>query len=403
MPIRIEPTRLAGDVVTLGLAGLLVAWVDVAAFRERPPYQPPVFADSIPPIPSRSDLPPVRGGGTRIRIGFVGDLLQHEEQRRDDYRRSYALVAPRLRALQLAVGNLEFPVDSTLPVGPEPGTVRFNGSPAHLDAIADAGFDVLQVANNHANDRGLAGLLRTLAALEGRGIQAVGGAESPSALDQQAVVRNVSGIRLGFRAYTIPPNTYLDSLGVPEWASRDLPIHALDFDHWRGADREYGRGMFRRHASQARNAGAEFVIALVHWGREYYLAPSEAQRRAAHDLVDAGFDLVVGSHSHVLVPPELYRGKLIVYSLGNFVSRALTAETAVGALLEVELARVKEGVGVADFAFRPTVVRKPGHVITPVDSSAGLPDAAAWAVARRVLGITMIPWDAPRDISPAPR
>jgi poly-gamma-glutamate synthesis protein (capsule biosynthesis protein) len=393
--MRIELTRLAGDAVTLGLAGLLVAWAGLAAFGEEPPYRAPVFADSIPPIPSRSDLPRVQGGGTRIRIGFVGDLMQHEEQRRDDYRRSYALVAPRLRALQLAVGNLEFPVDSTLPVGPDPGTVRFNGSPAHLDAIADAGFDVLQVANNHANDRGAEGLLRTLSALEGRGIQAVGGAESPSALEHHAVVRDVGGIRLGFRAYTIPPNTYLDSLGVPEWASRNLPIHALDFDHWRDADREHGLDMFRRHAGQARSAGAEFVIALVHWGREYYLAPSEAQRRAAQDLVDAGFDLVVGTHSHVLVPPELYRGKLIVYSLGNFLSRALSPETAVGALLEVELARMGEGVGVADFAFRPTVVRKPGHVITPVDSTAGLPDAAAWAVARRVLGTTMIQWDAP--------
>jgi hypothetical protein len=72
----------------------------------------------------------------------------------------------------------------------------------------------------------------------------------------------------------------------------------------------------------------------------------------------------------------------------------LSPETAVGALLEVELARGEEGVGVADFAFRPTVVRKPGHVITPVDSTAGLSDAAAWAVARRVLGTTMIQWDA---------
>ena len=393
--MRVEGTRAAGDVLAMGLAGLLVAWGGVAAFREKPAWRPPVFADSIPPAPSRSDLPPVPPGGNRIRLGFVGDLMQHEEQRRDDHRRSYALVAPRLRALHLAVGNLEFPVDSTLPIGPDPGTARFNGSPAHLDAIADAGFDVLQVANNHANDRGPEGLLRTLAALEGRGIQAVGGAQNTSALEQHPVIRDVSGIRLGFRAYTIPPNAYFDSLGAPEWASRDLPIHALDFEHWRAADREHGLAMFRRHVGQARGAGAEFIVAMVHWGREYYLAPSVAQRLAAHDLVEAGFDLVVGTHSHVLVPPELYRGKLIVYSLGNFLSRATSPESAVGALLEVELARADDGVAVADFTFRPTVVRKPGHVITPIDSAAGLEASEAWAVARRVLGATMIRWDAP--------
>jgi poly-gamma-glutamate capsule biosynthesis protein CapA/YwtB (metallophosphatase superfamily) len=111
--------------------------------------------------------------------------------------------------------------------------------------------------------------------------------------------------------------------------------------------------------------------------------------------VEAGVDLVVGTHSHVLVPPELYRGKLIVYSLGNFLSRATSPETAVGALLEVELARADDGVAVADFTFRPTVVRKPGHVITPIDSAAGLEASEAWAVARRVLGATMIRWDAP--------
>jgi poly-gamma-glutamate capsule biosynthesis protein CapA/YwtB (metallophosphatase superfamily) len=137
------------------------------------------------------------------------------------------------------------------------------------------------------------------------------------------------------------------------------------------------------------------VVALVHWGREYYLAPADDQRRAAHDLVDAGFDLVVGTHSHVLGGTELYDGLLIAYSLGNFLSRSLGLETSVGAVLELVLAGNAARMGVAEFGFRPTQVRMPGHVITPVDSARSEGDAAAWEVARRVLGPALVAWPRP--------
>jgi hypothetical protein len=190
----------------------------------------------------------------------------------------------------------------------------------------------------------------------------------------------------------MPPNAYLDASGRPEWAPRDLPIDALDFEHWRDDDRAYGRALFRDHVAQARAGGAAVLFALVHWGREYYLAPSTDQRRAAHDLVDAGFDLVIGTHSHVLVPAEVYRGKLIAYSLGNFLARVTSPATSVGAVLEVDLVRAGGRIEVADFAYRTTEVRLPGHVVTPVDSARGAGDAAAWAVARRVLGPSLVPW-----------
>ncbi len=395
------PERALG----LSLGAILVAFWGVIGLRREPPYHAPLFADSIPLPASTADLPRPLEGGTRIRIGFVGDLMQHREQRDDDFRRSYALVAPRLRALDLAVANLEFPVDSTLPVGPDFGTVRFNGSTAHLDAIADAGFDVLQTANNHAHDRGRPGLLRTLEAVEGRRLRPVGTARTIDELRTEPVLVDVKGMRLAFRAYTIPTNTYLDPRGRPVWAPRDLPVDALDFGHWRDEDRVHGQRLFREHVAQARAAGADLVVAMVHWGREYTLAPSADQRRAAHDLVDAGFDLVIGTHSHVLVPPEVYAGRLVVYSLGNFLSRPRRLETAVGAVLEVELVKAGGRTAVASFSYAATQVRPPGHVITPVDSARGKGDVAAWAAARRVLGAALVPWTEPPGPSitlPAP-
>jgi poly-gamma-glutamate synthesis protein (capsule biosynthesis protein) len=382
----------------LWLVAVLSAFWGVTVFARAPENRLPIYADSIPPPADSAQLPPVPPGPIRIRLGFAGDLMQHMEQRRDDFQRSYSLVAPYLRGLDLAVANLEFPVDSTLPPGPDPGTFRFNGSPTHLDAIASAGFDVLQTANNHTNDRGPIGALRTLAAIRSRGMQAVGTAPTRDSLAATPLLVAVNGVRIAFRAYTIPPNTYLAADGTPEWPSRDLPLDALDFAHWRSDTRAYGHQLFRDHVLQARRLGADLVVGLVHWGREFYLAPSDDQRAAAHDLVDAGYDLIVGTHSHVLVPTEVYRGTLIAYSLGNFLSRGLSLETSVGGVLEVDVVGGRGRAAVERFRFRPTYVRPPGHVIVPADSAKGAADAAAWNVARRVLGGAVVPWrpEAPR-------
>lgn len=374
---------------------LLTIWCIPRLVHDRGRRAVEMVADSMPASASAADLPPAPPSrrGVQIRLGFVGDIMQHREQANDDFRQSYALVAPRLRAMDLAVANLEFPVDTTLRVGPDPGTVRFNGSPAHLDAIAAAGIDVLQTANNHAFDRGVAGVLRTLDAVEGRGLLVAGTARSTEVLRAVPRLVNVRTVPIAFRAYTIPPNAYLDDEGRAGWPPRDLPMFALDFDHWEGDDRAQGIALFREHVTQARAARAVFVVALVHWGKEYYLRPTADQRRAAHDLVDAGFDLVIGTHSHVLNAAEIYRGKLVAYSLGNFNARALRPETATGALLEVVVSADSAGSArVVDFRYRPTVIRRRGHVVVPVDSGGGPDAAAAWIFARHVLGSSLAPW-----------
>ncbi|HEX2451863.1 MAG TPA: CapA family protein [Gemmatimonadales bacterium] len=201
-------------------------------------------------------------------------------------------------------------MDSTLPAGPDPRTVRFNGTTAHLDAIASAGFDVAQTANSRTDDRGPSGMLRTLHAVQSRSMRPVGTAPSRDSLAAAPVLVDVNGVRLAFPAYTIAPNVYLSADSRPEWPLRELPIDALGFQHLAESGARSRAGALsaaRGPGARRRGAARNRVGAL---GREYYLAPSEDQRRAAHDIVDAGFDLVVGSHSHVLVPAEVYRGKL---------------------------------------------------------------------------------------------
>jgi hypothetical protein len=207
------------------------------------------------------------------------------------------------------------------------------------------------------------------------------------------VVKDVRGLRIAFQAYTIPANTYLDAEGKAHWPPRDSPVAALNFDDWSSEYREYGRRVFREDVARARRAGARFLVAFVHWGREWYLQPTDDQRLAARDLTEAGYDLVVGSHGHVLNGPEIVGGKLIAYSMGNFVSDFRTLETRTGAILEVTVG-VDSATGraaVTDFAYVPTLVRSSGHVVTLVDSTASSDESRAWALARRMLGAAVRP------------
>jgi poly-gamma-glutamate synthesis protein (capsule biosynthesis protein) len=373
-------------------AGLAVAAVVVALWAylgaPKAPYSTPiVFVDEPGPPPAApGDLPaPANPDGPRLRLGFVGDVMQHGAQADDDFRASYAPIAPLIQGFDLAVGNLEFPVHQGLPVGPGPSSVRFNGSPEHLDALAEAGFDLLSMANNHAYDRGLEGLGATLDELERRNLTPLGAARSLEGLGP--VVRDVGAVRLAFQAYTFAPNAYADEAGERDWPPRTLPLFELHFPEWRDEFRAEGLALFREHVAEARAGGADLVVAFLHWGAEWHFQPTGDQRLAAHDMIDAGFDLVVGSHSHVLNGPEVYRGRLIAYSLGNFISDFRPLEARTGAVLEVEVASLgPQGAVVVDFAFYPVLGEGPGHVVAPVGPGSEGEGAKAWALAKRILG-----------------
>jgi len=383
----------------LGFGNLLVALAITATVYallpgdSSPASTEVVFVDApaVTP-PSASDLggPAADAAATRVHLLFAGDIMQHAGQAADDFDATYIKVAPLLRAADLAIGNLEFPVFPAKPVGPGANSVQFNGSTAHLDALARAGFRLLSTSNNHAFDQGLEGMLTTIDEVTKRGIGVVGTAATLSELQRNIAIREVRGIRIGFIAYTGILNTYLGDderfLDPP----RDLPLLFANFAEWDSEYRERGVRMFREHVARARSAGADLVVALPHWGEEWNFGATDDQRRAAHDLVDAGFDLVVGGHGHVINSPEVYRGKLIAYALGNFVCDFAEWQARTGALLDVVIVKDASGpVRVADFSFRPLLIRRDGHVVEPLDAASAGADGEAglsWQLAERLLG-----------------
>ena len=352
-----------------------------------PPTSSPILLDSSghKPVADPAALPPAPHGGRCLRLAFAGDIMQHYAQASDDFKAVYQSVAPALRAFDLAVANLEFPVVPERPIGPEMGRVRFNGSPRHLDALADAGFDALATANNHSFDQGETGLRRTVDELRRRNLRAVGTAAEREALDTPSVFR-LQGLRIGLAAFTRPLNTYTGPDGRPEWPPANLPVHVVNFLDWEGEYREQGLRLFREQEAAGRAAGADLLVAVVHWGDEWRLAATPDQQRAGRDLIDAGFDLVVGMHSHVLGPAEVYRGRLIAYSLGNFVSDFRPLATRTGAILAVRVTGDSGRAAVSGFRFHPTLVERGSRRVRLLGPPTNREEEAALALAYRVLG-----------------
>ncbi|MCC6727851.1 MAG: CapA family protein [Chthonomonadales bacterium] len=209
----------------------------------------------------------------------------------------FAAVAPTLRGADIALGNLE----CALAAGgqPLPKRFRFRGSPGAAAALRAAGFDALSLANNHSLDFGREGLRETLAAVRAQGMLALGADETLAGAHRLRVVR-VRGVRVGLLAY-------LGMFPAPLAGSRRAPSVAM-------AD----LGPLGHHVRAARKR-VNMLIVSMHAGVERARTPSARQRAVARAAIDAGADVVIGHHPHVVQPLEYCRGRPIFYSLGNFV------------------------------------------------------------------------------------
>lgn len=242
-----------------------------------------------------------------IELTFVGDII-FGRYREDGYD---PIPGPGddvfgevtdLMASDLLVGNLETPLVRELPTGsPIVSTYRFGADAELASHLRRGGFGAVSLANNHAFDMRGAGVQQTPEILDELGVVALG-APRDDGPPLRVETMHRKGWRIGFVAITVPAN--IDHLeGLPP-----LPRVAAS-----AIAEEVGPVVAAARQSH------DVVAVLVHWGQEYAEQPAPRQRRAAHALIDAGADLVIGHHPHVLQGVEHYGGGVIAYSLGNFV------------------------------------------------------------------------------------
>jgi poly-gamma-glutamate synthesis protein (capsule biosynthesis protein) len=276
---------------------------------------------------------------TPVRIGIVGDITPGRNvhlhmQQYGDFTRPFLRVAPMLRRFDLTIANLEGNLSDTLPQPADPHSVTFVSSPAMLEGFALAGIDAVTLANNHtvwnSENWGVQGLLDTIKALDQYGLPYFGAGEN-LARARAPLVADIGGTRIAFLGidgvtanYEVPPG---QENGV------------LDFDA--GASAE-GAGTNPYLASQVAEdvalatSVADVVIPYFHLGAEYIAVVPPWAVRAAHAAINAGAAMVVTNHPHIIQGMEIYAGKPIVYSPGNFIlDQMWAAEVRSGYALEI--------------------------------------------------------------------
>jgi poly-gamma-glutamate synthesis protein (capsule biosynthesis protein) len=200
----------------------------------------------------------------------------------------------------------------------------------------------MSVANNHANDLGREGLEQTPEVLRAAGITPVG-----EARHEGSPLRVVTMEHRGWRIGLVSATTWLNH--APTAGDPAVPVVAVS---------RLRRALVPL-VEQAR-ADHDLVIVLLHWGRERRERPEPAQIHAAHAFIDAGADLVIGHHPHVLQGIERYGNGLIAYSLGNFLFPAREEAFRDSAVLWVRvLGRPRRGLEATAHSVR--LGRAPGH------------------------------------------
>lgn len=282
-----------------------------------------------------------------VKLVFAGDVMGHEPQFQAalqpgntyEYRDNYRFVKSYISAADLAIANLEV----TLAGPPYSGYPMFSSPDALAFAVKDAGFDVLQTANNHTCDKGTKGVKRTLDVLDSLGLEHFGTYRNPeSRAAEYPFIKNVNGIRIALLNYTYGTN------GMPVPAG--TVVNQID------------TAQIRADLEKAKKSEADFIIATYHWGIEYQRTESPEQRSIAEFSAKHGADLVVGGHPHVVQPVKKVKGATdsvwTAYSLGNYISNQRDRYKNGGIMLEIDLVKTPTRTYLRDMAYVPVWVYK---------------------------------------------
>lgn len=220
------------------------------------------------------------------------------------------------------------------------GYPTFNSPTEIGDAVVNAGFDVVLHATNHSMDKGEKGIRKTLEFWKRYpDITVIGMYESEEEQSKIAVIEK-NGIRIAMLNYTYGLNGFKLPSGKP------YLVNLINKDR------------IKKDISRAKEI-SDFVIVFPHWGTEYVYEPTSYQKDLAQFMADAGADLIIGAHPHVIEPVEFIKSQnhetLVYYSLGNFISYQRKAPRMLGAMAEVTIRKDANGTSISSASVTPVV------------------------------------------------
>ncbi len=239
----------------------------------------------------------------QVKFCAVGDILLDRGIRRMINKKGVNRIFEGIKAIissqDLAFCNLECPVHPETIGRAQEKKYCFRGDPESLIAMKIAGLNIMCVANNHSLDWGTEGFSETLRLLNENDIFIVGGGKSHSEAIKPVFIEK-NGLTFAFLGVV---DFLMES--VPRQSNKPAPAYAA---------------MEQLTAEIIKvNNKVDFIIVSFHWGEENSHIPNSRQVAYAHQVIDAGADLVLGHHPHVLQSIECYKDRLILYSLGNFI------------------------------------------------------------------------------------
>ncbi|MBD1938936.1 CapA family protein [Microcoleus sp. FACHB-68] len=274
-----------------------------------------------------------------VTLMFAGDVTLSDsfaDVAGNDYKWAFAQM-DLYRQVDVAMVNLENPLtrSETIRPGKE---FNFKADPESVQVLTEGGVDIVNLANNHTMDYEAPGLEETLQTLDGAGIRYVGAGRDIKEARRPEIIE-VKGQRIAYLGYYDP-----ESHAAAEQVAGTNPLL---------------EAQIAEDISAIRNQ-VDWIIVNYHWGAELADYPADWQRQLAHFTIDQGADVVVGHHPHVLQGAEIYKGRPIAYSLGNFIFGGNSRSDYDTAVLKVSLKGQKmkvEFLPVEVRQYQPTVVK----------------------------------------------
>lgn len=304
-----------------------------------------------------------------ITISVVGDLMCHEPQYEFaktkngnfDFTQNFGEIKKFLSNSDLTIGNLETVVEGNqFGFGSYP---LFNAPVQYLDALKDAGFDLLITSNNHCLDRGIKGIKNTIDNLDSRNILHTGTYKSLSERDSVKII-SIKGMKIVLLSYTYGVNGNL----IP--GGKKFLVNLID------------TVLIKNDIAKIRK-DVDVVLVYFHFGEEYGREPNKYQKEIVAKTILFGADLIIASHPHVIQPLEYFvpvKGKInkgfVAYSLGNFISNQRWRYSDCGVILNFRLEKKSTDKIILDslwitptWVFKGSVAGKKEFVILPDDTT----------------------------------
>lgn len=249
---------------------------------------------------------------TNVSILAVGDVMFHntqvyaaynKEQNVYDFNNTFQYVKKYINEADLAIANFE-----TVTAGKEhgfKGYPTFNSPIETIEALKNAGFDIINTANNHSLDKGKEGVIETIDNIKEYGLLHLGTSKEKN---DDIFLKNINDINIAFLSYTYSCNGNEPKLTTEELS---FMINIID-------EEKIKEDIIKAEVE------ADVVVVYIHWGNEYQRVPSDYQVDLSNKMIEWGADIIFGGHPHVIQKSEIVKhngeDKFIIYSLGNFVS-----------------------------------------------------------------------------------